>query len=113
MPLRLHAITPAEAPPEETPGEARPSRAIDLNRIAFRDLSAVVSDQPAFAAVHPTPEAIAKHRSIVDAAFRRGAVLPVPVGVVFRSSEVLARWMELHYVTLTSALEFVEDRCAA
>lgn len=113
MPLRLHAITVAETPTEEPAGEGRRSRAVDSNRIGFRDLSAVVSEQPAFAVVHATPEAVTKHRSIVDAAFRRGAVLPAPVGVVFRSEEVLTRWMELHYVSLTGALEYVEDRAAA
>jgi hypothetical protein len=40
-------------------------------------------------------------------------VLPAPVGVVFRSQDVLTRWMELHYMSLTSALQFVEDRAVA
>ncbi|HEX3867796.1 MAG TPA: GvpL/GvpF family gas vesicle protein [Gemmatimonadaceae bacterium] len=113
MPLRLHAITLADGSADEALGDGRPSRAIDLSHIAFRELSAVVSDQPSFAPVNATTDVVAKHRAIVDAAFRRGAVLPAPVGVVFRSIEVLSRWIELHYVTLTGALEFVEDRSAA
>jgi predicted outer membrane lipoprotein len=32
---------------------------------------------------------------------------------VFRAADVLTRWMELHYVSLTGALEFVEDRSVA
>ena len=57
--------------------------------------------------------AIALHRAVVDAVFRHAAVLPAPVGVVFRAPDVLKRWMELHYVSLTDALEFVEERAVA
>src|SRR5207247_2556093 len=60
-----------------------------------------------------TPDLISRHRSIVDAAFKRAAVLPAPVGVVFRAPDVLTRWMELHYVSLTGALQFLEDRAVA
>lgn len=83
--------------------------------IAFRDLCAVVSEQKNFALEDPADGAgqVARHRSVVDAVFRRAAVLPAPVGVVFRTPEVLRRWMELHYVALSDALEFVEDRAVA
>jgi hypothetical protein len=81
--------------------------------IRFRDLCAVVSEQKAFALDETSSDAIATHRGVVDAAFRRAAVLPAPVGVVFRAPDVLKRWMELHYVSLTDALEFVEDRVGA
>ena len=40
-------------------------------------------------------------------------MLPTPVGIVFRTEHVLTRWMELHYVALTDALSFVNDRAAA
>ena len=50
---------------------------------------------------------------MVDAVFERAAVLPAPVGVVFRAPDVLKRWMELHYVSLSDALEFVDDRAVA
>jgi hypothetical protein len=45
--------------------------------------------------------------------FARQAILPAPAGVVFRSREALARWLELHYATLTEALAHVEGRVAA
>ena len=111
MALTLHAITLADGTRDELAGEngAEP----DSSRIAFRELSAVVSEQPSFATVEPTPEAIDNHRRIVDGAFQHGSVLPAPVGVVFRAPDVLVRWMELHYVSLTTALEYVEDRCVA
>jgi hypothetical protein len=81
--------------------------------VPFRDLCAVVSEQKAFGADEISADVIATHRAIVDGVFRRTAVLPAPVGVVFRTPAVLTRWMELHYVSLTSALEFVDDRAVA
>jgi hypothetical protein len=49
----------------------------------------------------------------VESLFGQDAVLPTPVGTVFRSAEVLQRWMDLHYVALSDALAWVEDRVAA
>src|SRR5262249_29827251 len=81
--------------------------------VPFRDLGAVVSETKRFALDDPGPSTIAAHRAIVDSVFRQAAVLPAPVGVVFRTPDVLKRWMELHYVSLSDALEFVEDRAVA
>ena len=108
MALQLHAITMVDAPASDADGPL-PSTV----RIPFRDLCAVVSEQKAFGLDEATPELIAAHQAVVDAVFRRGPVLPVPVGVVFRAPDVLKRWMELHYVSLTDALDFVEDRAVA
>lgn len=82
-------------------------------RIPFRDLCAIVSEQKTFALDEPSPEQITAHQAIVDGVFRRAAVLPAPLGVVFKAPDVLTRWMELHYVSLTGALEFVDDRAVA
>jgi hypothetical protein len=112
MAIRLYAITTAETPQAAPPGEANGAGPIP-GFVPFRDLCAVVSEQKAFGPDEPTPESIAAHQAVVDAVFRRGAVLPAPVGVVFRAPDVLKRWMELHYVSLTDALEFVEDRGVA
>ena len=60
-----------------------------------------------------TPSWSTQHRAIVDAVFRGATVLPAPVGVVFRAPDVLKRWMELHYVSLSGALEFVDERAVA
>lgn len=142
MALRLHAITVAESEhhvsvtkehPAVNPAEplaagptrtAKPSRVTGIyggpdavvpffTLVAFRDLCAVVSEQGMFGLDELTPDVIAQHRSIVDSVFRHAAVLPAPVGVVFRAPDVLKRWMELHYVSLTDALQFVEDRAVA
>lgn len=139
MPLRFHAITMADTsshgangdgspgghhPREDAPtlgvtaafrvsGPPGADAGIQTSLIPFRDLCAVVSEQKAFSLDERTAEAIALHRTVVDTVFRRSAVLPAPVGVVFRAPDVLKRWMELHYVSLTDALEFVEERAVA
>jgi hypothetical protein len=112
MALRLYGIVMADAQEAAAPAD---TEVVTLapTLVPFRDLAAVVSEQKAFGLDEPTPESIAAHQAVVDAVFRRGPVLPAPVGVVFRAPDVLKRWMELHYVSLTDALEFVEDRAVA
>jgi hypothetical protein len=56
---------------------------------------------------------IEQYRRVVDDVFCKAPILPAPVGTVFRSRETLTRWLELHYVALTEALSFVEDRAVA
>ena len=114
MALRLHAITLADAPHHAsapvTDGNGTQNGTVV---VPFRDLVAVVTEQRTFDLDEPTPGAVDRHRAIVDAVFHRSPVLPAPVGAVFRSPDVLKRWMELHYVSLTDALEFVDDRAVA
>jgi len=106
MAIRLYAIIPADS--QHTDFAANGTRVIP-----FRDLGAVVSDQRQFVLEESSPGDLVAHRSVIDALFQRGAVLPAPVGVLFRAPDVLMRWMELHYVALSDALEFVEDRAVA
>jgi hypothetical protein len=115
MALRLHAITLAEGEQRERISAATAEMSIlaPTSRISYRDLSAVVSEQKAFLLDEPSPEQVQNHRAIVDAIFRRTAVLPAPVGVIFRAEDVLTRWMELHYMSLTNALQFVDERAVA
>ncbi|HEY4217394.1 MAG TPA: GvpL/GvpF family gas vesicle protein [Gemmatimonadaceae bacterium] len=116
MALRLHAITLADVHSAEPTEGATAEMALTgpTSLIPFRDLCAIVSDQKAFGLDDEvTPALVDQHRAIVDRAFRRTAVLPAPVGVVFRAPDVLTRWMDLHYVSLTGALDFVEDRAVA
>jgi hypothetical protein len=118
MALRLHAITLADGAQAEAPRDGRQTGMFavvrdDIEFIPFRDLCAVVSDQKTFALDEATPAEVERHRIIVDGIFRRTTVLPAPFGTVFRAADVLTRWMELHYVSLTGALEFVEDRNVA
>ena len=108
-PLLLHGIVLSDGHAlPEVPGVTGGTRLI-----SYRDVGAVVSDQKSFVLDDVDSTRIEEHRAIVDAVFHIAPVLPAPVGVVFRSSDALTRWMELHYVSLTGALEFVEDRAAA
>lgn len=118
MALRLHAITLADAGQQPTPSDGRLTGAFAVVRdeiqfVPFRDLTAVVSERKSFALDEMTAADLETHRQIVDGLFRRAAVLPAPPGSVFRNPDVLTRWMELHYVSLTGALEFVDDRAVA
>lgn len=126
MALVLHGITLADAnnapsdgaQPPRAPGSYTPMHTPILQLpvttlVPFRDLCAVVSEQKAFVLDEPTEQAIAEHRAVVDSVFRHSAILPAPVGVVFRAADVLKRWMELHYVSLSDALGFVDDRAVA
>src|SRR6185437_14057540 len=111
--LRLHAITLADVAPEPSDGDAAVLASVAVRGVPFRELSAIVSETGAFSLDDLTPADIDVHRRIVDATFRRATVLPAPVGVVFRTPDILKRWMELHYVSLNGALQFVEDRAVA
>jgi hypothetical protein len=106
MALRLHAITPNES---TTPHVLREG----ANAVAFRDLAAIVTHREKFVLDDVDPSLADEHRQIVDAVFKNQVVLPTPAGIVFRTEHVLTRWMELHYVALTDALAFVNDRAAA
>jgi hypothetical protein len=112
MAMRLHAITVADMTVDVPGGTGTETLSI-TQFIPYRDLCAVVSEQRNFSLDPPSPAAVDFHRSVVDAVFRAATVLPAPVGVVFRAPDILKRWMELHYVALTGALEFVEDRAVA
>jgi hypothetical protein len=112
MALRLHAITIADVSVDTLSGNGSEGSGLP-KFIPYRDLCAVVSEQRIFTLDAPTPEAVDFHRSVVDAVFRTATVLPAPVGVVFRAPDILKRWMELHYVALTGAMEFVEERLVA
>jgi hypothetical protein len=115
MAIRLHAITLADATSAESPAGVTAETALTgpTSVIPFRDLCAIVSEQKTYGLDEITPALADQHRAIVDRIFRRAAVLPAPVGVVFRAPDVLTKWMDLHYVSLTGALDFVEDRAAA
>jgi Gas vesicle synthesis protein GvpL/GvpF len=86
--------------------------AVPSELVVYRDLGALVADSPV---ARPKIDAaeIRHHREVIDTVFLQRAVLPAPMGVVFRSREMLSRWMELHYVTLIEGLSFVEGRVGA
>lgn len=79
--------------------------------VAFRDLGAVVTPA-AYESRTADQHEVESHREIVESIFRRRPFLPAPIGIVFRSRDALVRWLELHSVTLTDGLGFVEGRLA-
>ena len=105
MPLRLYGITPADPHGADAPPPG-------VRTVAFRDLAAIVADTGSSPAA-ADDALIASHRQVVEALFSTRTLLPAPPGVTFRAQPALQRWMELHYVALSDALAYVEDRVAA
>lgn len=103
--LRLYGITDVQHH-----AQAKPPEGTEV--IPFRDLAAVVGPTE-YSSAAPTGEVIEQYRRIVDDVFCKAPILPAPVGTVFRSRDTLLRWLELHYVALSEALNFVEDRAVA
>jgi len=81
----------------------------DTRLVVVRELTAICGESE-YAALEATPERVERYTGIVTAFAARGAVLPAPVGVVFKSHEAVERWMELHYIALSDALSFVDNR---
>lgn len=103
--LRLFGITDVEHHAQVKPLD-------DVELLHFRDVAAVVAPAE-YTSGPPTGEMIERYRVVVEDIFGKAPILPAPVGTVFRSRETLTRWLELHYITLTEALSFVEDRAVA
>ena len=84
----------------------------DTQLIAVRDLAAICGTTESRNVTAELP-VVARFADVVAAYSAAGPVLPAPIGVVFRSSDAVQRWLELHYGALTEALSFVENRVAA
>lgn len=102
--LRLYGVTTADGDPHPF--------ASGTTTVAFRDLAAVVSETP-YARPALADGDVTTHRSVVQSVFAQRSILPAPAGVVFRGRDALERWLELHFVTLTDALAYVEGRAGA
>jgi hypothetical protein len=103
--LRLYGITPADDHGAEAPPRG-------VQAVKFRDLAAVVGEAP-YAPAAADDATVAAHREVVEALFAGRTVLPTPPGVTFRTPQALQRWMELHYVALSDALAYIDDRAGA
>lgn len=100
--LNLYGVTFSESSAHRAPVP-------DTELVVVRDLAAIVA-RGAYAAVDPTEENATRVGTAIAAYAKQSAVLPAPLGVVFRSREAVSRWLELHYVALSDALSFVDDR---
>jgi len=80
--------------------------------IPFRMLGAVVA--PArYSRVSVDEAEVGEYTRILEEVQSNTAVLPAPPGTVFRTRDSLARWLELHYFTLTQAMGVVEGHSEA
>ena len=78
-----------------------------LQRVRYRDLEAIV--RPVVYEVPPLDlELVRQHQQVVDAALRRGTVLPTPYGIVFRGRRQLIRMLQEQYLVLDEGLSFLE-----
>jgi hypothetical protein len=103
--LRLYGVAAVES-------NAAASLADGTTIVPFRMLGAVVA--PAKYARVPVDEAeIGEYTRILEQVQSNTAVLPAPPGTVFRTRDSLARWLELHYFTLTQAMGVVEGHSEA
>src|SRR5579862_8393884 len=83
-----------------------------VHLVNFRELSAVVTDLPIGTRGPVVPDAAA-HGAIIRPLFAQQSIIPLQPGVVFRRSDTLANWLELHYAALHDALAYIEGRVEA
>jgi len=80
--------------------------------VPFRLLGAIVAPAKYTRAALDDAE-LNEYTRILEEVQSNSAVLPAPPGTVFRTREALARWLELHYFTLTQAIGMVEGHAEA
>jgi hypothetical protein len=101
--LNLFGVTFTEA----HGSHAEPAPGTEL--VVVRDLAAIVGESE-YTVLEPTAERVTRYTEVVSAFVTHGPVLPAPVGVVFKQKDAVQRWLELHYVALSDALSFVDNR---
>jgi len=79
--------------------------------IRVRELGAVTRAAPT-AAYDPAADT-GEYEALLEALFSRGAILPAPPGLVFRTADTLRAWMEQNYVGLAEGVSFLSGRCEA
>lgn len=105
MPLRVYGIVMQD-------GHVASKLPQGLQLQPLRDLAAI-TEEGEFRPTDVDAADVERHLAVLSAVYRAEPVLPAPVGTSFRSADVLQKWMELHYVALSDALAWVEDRLAA
>ena len=93
------------------PGDGAPL-APETELLVYRDVGAVVRPS-AWARPTTTERDVDAYRAVIETVFARRPVLPAPVGTLFRSEVALRQWLELHYVSLSEGIAFVEGRAMA
>lgn len=103
--LRLYGVAAYETGAHEPFAEG-------TSLIPFRALAAVVSPSRYARTVIDETEMNAYTR-VLEEVQSITSVLPAPPGTVFRTRDHLARWLELHYFTLTQAMGSIEGHAQA
>jgi hypothetical protein len=103
--LRLYGVAALEGTPVT-------SLAAGTTIVPFRMLGAVVAPSK-YSRSAPDDADLNEYTRILEDVQSNAAVLPAPPGTVFRTRESLARWLELHYFTLTQAIGMVEGHAEA
>src|SRR5437773_11553933 len=103
--LKLYAVAAVEHAGVE-------SLAGDTTLVHYHDLAAIV-EPASYAASKFDKTELERYAAVVGEAFRAAPILPAPPGTTFKSHGTLSHWLELHYFTLTDAMNLVEDHVAA
>jgi Gas vesicle synthesis protein GvpL/GvpF len=103
--LRLYGVAALES-------SAVASLAEGTSIIPFRMLGAVVAPSR-YGSIALDEAEMGEYTRVLEEVQSNSAVLPAPPGTVFRTRESLARWLELHYFTLTQAIGVVEGHAEA
>ena len=80
--------------------------------VHYRALAAIV-EPAAYSVSTLGDDDTASYVRVLEESHAHSAVLPAPLGTVFKSQSTLMRWLELHYFTLTEALSVIEGHAAA
>ena len=103
--FRLYGVAAYESGAHEPMAEG-------TSLIPFRAVAAVVAPSR-YARVVIDEAEMNEYTRILEEVQGSTAVLPAPPGTVFRSRDHLARWLELHYFTLTQAMGSIEGHSQA
>lgn len=76
-------------------------------RVHYRDLEALARPAP-FERLAFDPDRVREHHRRMESSMRRGTVLPVPYGLVFRSRRAVVRFLEDQYIVLDEGLAFLD-----
>lgn len=102
--LQFYGIVPLE------PGMGSPVEGTSL--VGFRSIAAVVSST-GYKRQDPDAKVLTEYADVVEAVFELMPILPAPPATIFRSRNVLSRWLELHYLALTDTLAALEGSASA
>ncbi|MGH7468031.1 MAG: GvpL/GvpF family gas vesicle protein [Longimicrobiales bacterium] len=79
-------------------------------RLRYRDLEALARPV-AFQVPELDGDAVQEHQRAVEAAMRRGTILPAPFGLIFHGRRPLVRMLQDQYLVLDEALAFLDGQC--